>query len=288
MTGFGPSEGNAADDRIDELIALAALGEITEAESAELDAALAGDAGLAAELDADLAVAAALQSTHAEPAPTSMKADVMAAIDALADSTDGADGADAADGADEDAADRADEDAAGTVPAPQVAPSVVGASGGVADFAAAQTARRARTGRMWQPFAAAAAVVMLLVGGVLVVGRGGSDSGPTVDAVAQAEDSQRRSLVGDLDGELDVYYSASQSAFVLVGTDVPVLTDDETYQLWFVDDTEARSVGLFRPQDDGTVEELFDDLDPSDYVVGITVEPAAGSATPTLPIVAAA
>lgn len=247
MTGSAPT-GGVGDDRIDELIALAVLGEITEAEEAELDAALAGDADKMAELDADLAVAAAVQATHAEPPPPALKSNVMAAIDAL---------------------DSAPTD-------------------GVVDFAAAHSARRARTSRGWQPLAAAAAVAMLLVGGVLVATRGGGSDEPSFAAVAEADDSTHRSLVGELDGELDVIYSASHSAFVLVGTDVPVLTDAETYQLWFVDGDGARSVGLFRPHDDGSVEEFFADLDPSEFVVGVTVEPASGSETPTLPIVASA
>lgn len=252
MTVTGP---HGSDDRIDELIALAVLGEITEAEEAELDAALASRPDMVAELDADLAVAASVQATHAETPPPALKANVLAAIDAL--------------------------------DTPNVGPDAT-SGGGVVDFAAAQTARTARTSRGWQPLAAAAAVVMLLIGGVLVAGRGGGGEAPSFAAVAQADDGQHRLLQGELGGQLDVVYSPSHSAFVLVGKDIPTLTDAETYQLWFVDGDDVRSVGLFRPHDDGSVEELFSDLDPSEVVVGVTVEPAAGSESPTLPIVAAA
>ncbi len=260
---------NAPDEaRIDELLTLAALGELTAAEEAELDAALAADAQLAAELDADAAVAARLQATHAEAPPAGLKASVMAAIDALDPSV--------------------TDPSLGVEPAPvPIAPGP--ATGrGVVDFAAAQRTRSARRWRAWQPLAAAAAVVMLLVGGVLVAGRNGSDGGSTFEAVATADDGQRRTLEGELGGTLDVVYSPSRQAFVLVGTDIPALTDEQTYQLWLVDDAGAQPVGLFRPDGDGRVEQVFADLDPSDFVVGVTIEPAAGSQTPTLPILAAA
>ena len=55
--------------RIDDLIALAALGELNEQESAELDAAVAADPAVADELAEALASAAALQSSPVEPPP---------------------------------------------------------------------------------------------------------------------------------------------------------------------------------------------------------------------------
>ncbi len=270
--------------RIDDLLALAALGELSPADELELDAALAADAELVTELDADLSVAAALQATLATEPPASMKANVMAAIDAL----------DAAGlGVDE-----SSDDAVVTMPQPATSPlgtpsaipadtaSTNAASNepGVVDFASERTKRR--TSR-WQPLAAAAAVALLFVGGVLVANRGGDD-GPNFEAIAQADDAQQRTLAGELDGTLEVVYSPSQQSFVIVGTDIPTLIDAETYQLWFVDGNGAQSVGLFRPDDQGRVEQVFTDLDPSDFVVGVTIEPAAGSESPTLPIIAAA
>ncbi len=269
--------------RIDDLLALAALGELSPTDELELDAALAADAELADELDADLSTAAALQATLAEIPPASMKANVMAAIDALDAGPD---------------VDESPDDAVVTMPQPATSPlgtpnaipadtaSTNAASGepGVVDFAAERTRRR--TSR-WQPLAAAAAVALLFVGGVLVANRG-DDGGPNFEAIAEADDAQQRTLAGELDGTLDVVYSPSQQSFVLVGTDIPTLIDAETYQLWFVDDNGAQSVGLFRPDGDGRVEQVFTDLDPSDFVVGVTIEPAAGSESPTLPIVAAA
>lgn len=229
-------------ERIDELLALAVLGELDDRDATELDAALAADAGLADEFDLDAEVAATLQHSIAEQPPATLKANVMAAIDALPDSDD--------------------------PPVPAVVP--IG------------SARSRRRGM--QTFAAAAAVVLLLAGGLVVFSR--TASAPTdVDVVATADDASERTLSdGDMTGELAIVYSASQDAFVLVGTDVPVLTDAETYQLWLLDASGAESVGLFVPDDDGRVAERFDDRDPSDFIVGVTVEPAGGSDSPTIPI----
>ncbi len=60
-------------DRIDELIALAALGELSEADRRELDEAAAADPIVAADLDEALAAAAALQRTHAEQPPAALR-----------------------------------------------------------------------------------------------------------------------------------------------------------------------------------------------------------------------
>lgn len=260
-------------DRIDELIALAALGELTEAEAAELDLALAADDEVAAELAADLTMAADLQAIHREAPPAALKDSVMAAIDGLAQGVPAA--------GDPRGGDNVHHDGAAISAEPAWAPP------DVPTIAAAREARSERRNRRWQPLAAAAAVVMLLVGGVLVANRD-SGSTDTFDAIVQADDAQARTLEGALAGTLDVVYSPSQQAFVLSGTNIPGLTDAETYQLWFVDDSGAQPIGLFRPDGSGEVNERFDDLDPTDFIVGVTVEPAEGSETPTLPIVAAA
>jgi hypothetical protein len=85
-----------------------------------------------------------------------------------------------------------------------------------------------------------------------------------------------------------VGFSASEAALVVLGEGVPILSASETYQLWLVDDEGATSAGLFRPDAKGVVEFRVDGVDPTGFTVGITKEPAAGSATPTAPILASA
>jgi hypothetical protein len=237
-------------DRIDELIALAALGELSELDRRELDVAAQGDPIVAADLDAALAAAAALQRPHAEQPPPALRNSVLAAIAAT----------------------------------PQ--DGIASAAGPAADPAVSLDAERDR--RRFRPaiLAAAAAVALFVAGGVVLVAQTDDPSDP-IAAVVEAPDASSRRLAGDIE-TLTAVYSPSEGALVIQGESVPVLDDTETYQLWLVGDDGATSVGIFRPDEDGTVAERFADADPNGFVIGVTEEPAGGSESPTLPILASA
>ena len=113
------------------------------------------------------------------------------------------------------------------------------------------------------------------------------DASDPVAVVIDAPDATSRALAGEI-GALTVVYSAGEGALVVEGVGVTVLDDASTYQLWLVGDDGATSVGTFRPEADGTVSERFADADPTGFVLGVTEEPAGGSETPTLPILASA
>ncbi len=239
-------------DRIDELIALAALGELSDADARELDEAVVGDPLVAAELDEAIAAAAAPQRVHIEQPPPVVGNSLM---DAIVDATGGA----------------------GLLVALRsraLTPAV----------SLEQHARRRRSGPVI--LAAAAAIVLFVVGGVALIVVDDDASDP-IAAVVDAPDATSRQLDGEIQG-LTVVYSASEQALVVEGADVPVLGDDATYQLWLVDDDGATSVGTFRTAADGTVSERFSDADPTGFVLGVTREPAGGSQSPTLPILASA
>ena len=238
------------DDRIDALLALAALGELSAEEETELDALLAADVSAADDLAAVLAIAAQVQALNAEAPPAELKARVMEAI-ALVEQ-------------------------GGAPVAPADAP--------VVDLAAA---RERRAARRWQPVAAAAAVAMLVVGGVVAT-RSGGDETDVVAQVIAADDAEVRPFDGDLGGELRAVYSPDQNVLVVDGAGVATLVDSETYQLWLVADDGVVSVGTFRPDDDGRVAAGFVGADPDGRTLGVTIEPAGGSEAPTLPIVATA
>lgn len=238
-------------DRIDELIALAALGELSESERRELDRAATSDPSVAAELDAALAAAAALQRPHAEQPPEAVRNSVLSAIAATPQ-----------------------EEAVIPAADPFVAPVV------------ALDAERGR--RRFRPaiLAAAAAVALFVAGGLVLIVQDGDPSDP-IAAVVEAPDAASRRLAGEIQ-TLTAVYSPSEGALVLVGESVAVLDDTETYQLWLVGDDGATSVGIFRPDADGSVAERFADADPTGFVIGVTEEPAGGSESPTLPILASA
>lgn len=243
-------------DRIDELIALAALGELSESERRELDVAALSDPNVADDLDAALAAAAAIQRPHAEQPRAALRNSVLAAI-----------------------ASTPQEEAVSTpdpppVPAPPTAPLVSLEEG--------RERRRIRPAIL----AAAAAVALFVAGGVVLIAQNGDPSDP-IAAVVEAPDASSRRLAGEIQ-TLTAVYSPSEGALVLQGEAVPVLDGTETYQLWLVGDDGATSVGIFRPDADGSVSERFADADPTGFVIGVTEEPAGGSESPTMPILASA
>jgi anti-sigma-K factor RskA len=232
-------------DRIDELIALAALGELPAEEHDELAEAARRDPVIAAELDEALATAAALQRSRVEEPPGALRASVLAAIASV----------------------------------PQERSAV---DEQVIQLGVERSRRRFRPAML-----AAAAVVLFAVGGVVVVVTNDDDPSDPIATVIEAPDATTRALSGEID-VLTVVYSPSQDALVVEGDGVPVLDDTATYQLWLVDDDGATSIGTFRPDGDGRVSERFGDADPTDFVLGVTREPAGGSESPTLPILASA
>ena len=243
-------------ERIDDLIALAVLGELSDEERRELDSAAAQDASVARELDEALADAAAIQRTHAEAPPEALRNAVLSAVAStpqqmVVDVT---------------------ADPVGAVQ-PPVAPVV--------------SMEFERSRRRFRPtLLAAAAVALFAVGGVVLVATNDDSSDP-IAAVIDATDATTRSLSGEIE-DLTVIYSASEGALVVQGTGLTVLDDSSTYQLWLLGPKGATSVGTFRPDADGVVAERFPDADPTAFVLGVTEEPAGGSESPTLPILASA
>ena len=244
-------------DRIDELIALAALGELSVEERDELDEAARRDQTIASEVDEALAAAAAIQRPYAEDPPAALRNSVLAAIASTAQELVDDGGADLASG------------------------TPHSGSASVVSFEAERARRRFRPGLL-----AAAAVALFFVGGVALVATNDDGSDP-IAAVIDAPDATVRSLTGEIDG-ITVIYSASEGALVVEGDGLAVLADRATYQLWLVGDDGATSVGTFRPDADGTVSQRFGDADPIGFVLGVTQEPAGGSESPTLPILASA
>ena len=110
-----------------------------------------------------------------------------------------------------------------------------------------------------------------------------------VDVAAVVDDET--SVVMPLDGTIStirLLHSSAHRAAALVGEDVPVLTDDQVYELWLILDGAPQRLDIFQPHDDGTVEMLMTEMDmPDDASFAITVEPAGGTDAPTGDVVAA-
>jgi anti-sigma-K factor RskA len=230
-------------DRIEELIAVAALGELTDAEARELESAAERDPAVRRVLDAALGTAAALHGAGATAPPDHLRARVLDAV----------------------AATPQDPTTAAVVP--------------IAD--------RRRRRMMLAAGAVAAATIVLVAGGVVLRDQGGGPSDDVV-AVVDAPDAVTRVLDGTLGGSLVVISSPSEAALVVEGEGLPTLDDAATYQLWVIGADGPTSAGIFRPDDEGSVLARFDDVVPGEATLGVTREPAGGSTSPTLPILASA
>ena len=253
-------------ERIEDLILLAAIGEISDDEQRELEAATASDPEVAAELAAELETSALLLSSAAESAPPSLRASVLSEIESTLQDP----GADAI--------------VEGAAP---MAPPVALANDGVSDVEQSPTTgstagdevvslseHRAKRNRLVPILSAAAAAVVLMVGAIVVF-TGGDDIDP-IAAVAEADDAVERPLSGQLDGTLAVVHSPSEDAIVLDGSGLPAIAGDKTYVLWVITPDAATPVGEFRPDDDGRVELRLDGVDPGEGDLGVTEELATG------------
>jgi anti-sigma-K factor RskA len=145
--------------------------------------------------------------------------------------------------------------------------------------------RGGRRVRSWW-LAAAAAVVVLATALGMVIGRG-TVSAPTSELaqVLSRSDARVVKLSGEVATGARLVWSPSAGRAVFVASGLEELPEDRVYELWRLAAGGAEPVGLFRPGADGRIEAAFDvDLRGADGL-GVTVEPAGGSETPTLPIV---
>ena len=138
--------------------------------------------------------------------------------------------------------------------------------------------RRRRTA--W--FAAAAAAAVIAIGG-LVWSPWSDDSGSTspIGQVTAAADAMKVSTTkGALTTE--VVYSKQLGKAAISVTGLPPAPDGKTYQTWYIGaDGSATSAGLLTSDADGRGSMLLQGDANSAANVGVTLEPAGGSAQPT-------
>jgi len=145
---------------------------------------------------------------------------------------------------------------------------------------------RARRAPLRQWLAGVAAAAVLATGG-LVWHPWVSDTGTiqltAMEQVLQAKDAQRfEKKVGD--ATATVVRSASLKKAVIVTANMPNAPEGKVYELWLQQGETMIRAGLMPAGDANTV--LLEGDAASASAVGITVEPAGGSETPTLPPVA--
>lgn len=151
--------------------------------------------------------------------------------------------------------------------------------------------RRARLSRsVWQGLAAACLVLAIAAGGWGYSQH--RDASRRTAAVAQGPTTSSGAIKPNSDlvsttttfrhGSATVIWAKQEHKVVLIGRELPAVPADKTYQLWMLPATgKAVSGGVFRPDADGNVAyQTSGDL--TGFVkMGVSVEPAGGSAQPT-------
>lgn len=253
-------------DELRELAPAYALGALDEPERLRFERALADSPELRAEVEAFDAAAASLgESLPPLAPPPSLKAGLFARLDATPQEGAPASGA----------ADPRPVPAADAAPASEPAPVPVPVD---------ELAARRRRRRLAAVLSSAAIFVLLLVAGVVVgtnwPGPNGWGAQREMSALAEAPDAEQATAEAAGGGEVTLVWSAEQGRSAIVAEGLPDVGGEHTYELWYIDDSGAVSAGTFDVRGDETWRLLEGEFAPG-TAVGITVEPAGGSAQPT-------
>jgi anti-sigma-K factor RskA len=146
--------------------------------------------------------------------------------------------------------------------------------------------RRQLIGRLAATLAAAAVVVVATLGiNQAVTSHRPAGVSATIGRVVAAPDARTETLRTTVGGTVTVVVSADERAAVISARGMRLLPSTETYQLWVMGPGGARSAGLLS----GTgqiAQVLASGVEPGDRI-GITVEPAGGTSSPTTtPVIA--
>lgn len=159
---------------------------------------------------------------------------------------------------------------------PQGTPVDAGQTDAVATGAAPATGRT----RRWFVLAASVVLLAALGFGATVIGQQLTRPAAVIalEQIDQAPDVRSATVALADGGEATAYWSATIGQAVLVADDLPRLTADQTFELWFVRDAGPVSAGTFDASGAETTALLTGAMHAGD-VIAVTVEPAGGSPT---------
>ncbi|TFB65858.1 anti-sigma factor [Cryobacterium sp. Hz9] len=197
---------------------------------------------------------------------------------------------------------------AGAAPSAEAtAPADTGATRPVSDIrsasgvpSAGRTRASGATGRAqtrWfqrpaQFMLAAAAAAVLFVGGAFLGQSFNNNQFESQQAsglaqINSAGDSQRAATTTADGQEATLVWSNTLGISALLVDNLPVLSGNQDYQLWYINGEGAVSAGIFDSSGDGTAWRVLDGTMHAGDQVGVTVEPQGGSDQPTSnPIIA--
>ena len=143
-------------------------------------------------------------------------------------------------------------------------------------------ARRRSPMRLVAPaLAVAAAVIALLLGIGWISSHRALERQQAISAVLTAPDAKSVELGGE--GTMRVVYSPTLDRSVVVADGLADRPSDRTYALWFIGPGGPEEAALFRTSD-GRATKVLPRTPEGYQALGVTKEPAGGSATPTQPI----
>ncbi|RFA09990.1 hypothetical protein B7R54_12840 [Subtercola boreus] len=265
-----------------------ALDALTPAEQVDFERALVDSPELATEVEELRATALllALAATPVEPS-VDLKSRLMAQI---AETPQGSDTPVSPQSTVQDAPQHPLAASSVDVPVTEAAPEVVGDSVFVPRTAAEDKARSRWFSRPVGALVAAAAAVAIFVGGGAVATQflqnNSSSSSQQASASALAEiyaasDVQTAHSAITGGGEATVLWSPSVGKSAVVAQGLPSLPAGKTYEAWYINGTSVTPAGTFTPGGDATTWHVLTGSLTTGDVVGVTIEPAGGSQTPT-------
>ena len=127
----------------------------------------------------------------------------------------------------------------------------------------------------------AAAAVVFLAGAVILGNRGDDSFGDQVAAMMEDPSFMMVELAGESGGSVKVAWTAGQAA--VIGGDLPDPGPGKRYELWMIDSAGPHPMSLLDPAHDGEIRRVMA-FEGSPGGWGVTIEPEAGSDTPTEPV----
>lgn len=132
---------------------------------------------------------------------------------------------------------------------------------------------------------AAAAAIALFAGGTFF---GSLNTAPQISqqassytAITTAADSQHAEATMAGGGKATLVWSNSLGRSAVVLDKLATLPSNKTYELWYITGSVAKPAGTFHPSGSGKSTEVLTGTMTAGDTIGITVEPAGGSKTPT-------
>ena len=102
-----------------------------------------------------------------------------------------------------------------------------------------------------------------------------------IAAVLTAPDAMLTSATSSVGGTATVVLSHSEQKIVFTSSGLPALPSSEVYQLWLIGPVHVRSAGLLFEASNGKTTPVLASGLQADDKVGVTVEPAGGTSSPT-------